>query len=225
MDQQGEADAPLLTPQKPDARAGASVDPKYNALSKDEGGRRGSITSLDSESDLELDDMHTDYQRVVDDEERGLRENAREDHIGPMRPEDIADGRASVESSRDMWQEAARLGKREFLKKAAINAALIAMWYAFSICISVVSTHSRRASWVQQADLCSTINGCSRQAISISRIHYSPRLSIWSSSSRWHPLSYSVFLGCDPDTVPSILTMKTRVRLPSHQLWKRVRNQ
>jgi len=150
MDHQGAADAPLLShkrvddssvAQTPAGRAGASVEPHYNGVDKDEGGRRSSITSSDSESDLELDDIHTNYQRVSNDEERGLRENAREDHTGPMRPEDIADRRASIESL-DMWQEAAKMGRRAFLKKAAINASLILLWYMFSICISVVSLDS-----------------------------------------------------------------------------------
>jgi len=150
MDHQGAADAPLLShkavddssvAQMPAGRAGASVEPHYNVVDKDEAGRRSSITSSDSESDLELDDIHTNYQRVSNDEERGLRENAREDHTGPMRPEDIADRRASIESL-DMWQEAAKMGRRAFLKKAAINASLILLWYMFSICISVVSLDS-----------------------------------------------------------------------------------
>lgn len=150
MDHPGAADAPLLShnsdndgsiAQRPAGGAGASVDPHYNAVDKDEGGRRSSMMSSDSESDLELDDIHTNYQRVGNDEERGLRENAREDHTGPMSPQDIADRRASIESM-DMWREAAKMGKRAFLKKAAINASLILLWYMFSISISVVGIDS-----------------------------------------------------------------------------------
>jgi hypothetical protein len=115
---------------------GASVDPTYNGLGKDEHGRRDSSESL--ESDLELDDMEVDYRRVRDDEEAGLRAGAREDHAGPLNPDDLAGRRASV-GSVDMWQEAARTGNLAFLRKAGINASLILLWYVFSICISVVS--------------------------------------------------------------------------------------
>lgn len=147
MAEKNEDDAPLLSqgtqnghakppPQAALGHVGASVDPSYDALDHEERGRQ-SIASLDS--DLELGDMHADYHHVDGDEETGLRAGAREDHAGPLRTDDIPDGRASLESL-DMWQEAARMGNRAFFKKAAINALLIGLWYVFSICISVVSS-------------------------------------------------------------------------------------
>jgi len=114
---------------------GASVDPAYGFVDGAHDERRDSSTH--SESDLELDDMHDEYNMVADDEEAGLRAGARQDYAGPNTEDDIPDGRASLESV-DMWQDAARIGNRAFFRKAAINALLIGLWYVFSICISVV---------------------------------------------------------------------------------------
>jgi len=114
---------------------GASVDPAYNAPDGAHDERMDSSTH--SESDLELDDMHDEYNMVADDEEAGLRGGTRQDHAGPHPEDVIPDGRASLESV-DMWQDAARIGNRAFFRKALINALLIGLWYVFSICISVV---------------------------------------------------------------------------------------
>ena len=234
MNKQGEADAPLLSHQtdndstvlqKPAGQAGASVDPTYKTEGGEVRGRRSSITSLDSESDLELDDMHADYQRAVDDEERGLRGNANEDHISLLRSEDITNGRASIEST-DMWQEAAEMGKQAFLKKAAINASLIAMWYCFSICISVVSAAQGLSGGCNHADWYSITNGCFRQEISTFTILSSRPLSIWLFSSYWHASCYCASHDSDLNMALSILTTKkTRAKPLLHQHWRRAKNQ
>jgi len=114
---------------------GASIDPAYGSLDGAHDEARDSSTH--SESDLELDDMHDEYNMVADDEEAGLRAGTRQDHAGPHPDDVIPDGRASLESV-DMWQDAARIGNRAFFRKALINALLIGLWYVFSICISVV---------------------------------------------------------------------------------------
>jgi hypothetical protein len=114
---------------------GATVDPAYESLDGAHDERRDSSTH--SDSDLELDDMHDEYNMVADDEEAGLRAGTRRDHASPDTNDEIPDGRASLESV-DMWQDAARIGNRAFFRKAGINALLIGLWYVFSICISVV---------------------------------------------------------------------------------------
>lgn len=74
--------------------------------------------------------MQPTYQ--ADNEEMGLTAAAKaEDELHRQeRYSDTYHRRGSVESQ-DFWEEARRLGRRAFMRKIAVNATLIGLWYVF----------------------------------------------------------------------------------------------
>lgn len=92
-----------------------------------------------SSSDWELDDIDDSFSGdgLEDDEETGLTHPERMKRKKRKRRNTRIDERIIEESV--ITSEEKRLASQNFLRESLINAILIAMWYIFSISISVVS--------------------------------------------------------------------------------------
>ncbi|KAF2445332.1 TPT-domain-containing protein [Karstenula rhodostoma CBS 690.94] len=128
--------------------AGASgpaqhADRKHRRRNSDhileEGEDRGSASDSDSsgrtDSDhLELDDMSADG--LQDDEETGLTGRDRRRRRRRKRRNTLLENRV-VPQDVDFTQEEEKIANQDLLQSMLINAALIGLWYLFSISISV----------------------------------------------------------------------------------------
>lgn len=123
--------APTIDPNAPFSRSDGTETSRWNILepedSEHKAVRDDDRMSLLS-SDLEMEDME-DGRTRVHDEETGLRHT--DDVEEELDAQEIA--RAGAEA-----------GYRNFIRKAISNFVLIALWYLFSITISVVSSHLSR---------------------------------------------------------------------------------
>ena len=88
-------------------------------------------------SSREGDDGPLDYEDSDDDEEAGLDPEGRRQKRERRARATSLDGRVSGEIL--TAKEERKLADMEVLKRLAINTILIALWYTFSISISVVS--------------------------------------------------------------------------------------
>ena len=91
-----------------------------------------------SSSDWELDDIHSD-EGLEDDEETGLTQQERSKRKKRKRRNTMMDERMAHDSAAS--KEETRLANASFYRASLINGFLIAMWYTFSISISVVCFH------------------------------------------------------------------------------------
>jgi len=87
-----------------------------------------------SSSDLEMDNMHTDDE-LSDDEETGLTHTQRKKRRRRRRRSTRLDER--VVSTEDMARAGEEIARASIVRSYAVNAVLIALWYSFSISISV----------------------------------------------------------------------------------------
>jgi solute carrier family 35 protein C2 len=94
------------------------------------------VNPISSGSDWEMDDIRSD-DGLEDDEETGLTAQDRQKRTKRKRRNTMADER--VAPAADTTKEEERLASQHFWHDTAINAVLIALWYTFSISISVVS--------------------------------------------------------------------------------------
>ena len=93
-------------------------------------------SSRESGSDWEMDDMHSD-EGLEDDEETGLANGDRSQRTKRKRRNTMLDER--IVSTDAMIQAEEKAATQSVLQAAIINGILIALWYLFSISISVVS--------------------------------------------------------------------------------------
>lgn len=94
-------------------------------------------SSMTSSEDFEMDDIDSG-RGLEDDEETGLTSNLRHQRTRRKRKNTAMDER--IAPNVDMKKEEDRLTNRTVWTTILINAVLVALWYAFSISISVVST-------------------------------------------------------------------------------------
>lgn len=92
---------------------------------------------MTSSEDFEMDDIDSG-RGLEDDEETGLTSNLRHQRTRRKRKNTAMDER--IAPNVDMKKEEDRLTNRTVWTTILINAVLVALWYAFSISISVVST-------------------------------------------------------------------------------------
>lgn len=87
-----------------------------------------------SSSDVEMDNMHTDDE-MSDDEETGLTHTQRKKRRRRRRRSTRLDER--VVNSEDKAHATEEIARASIVRSYAVNAVLIALWYSFSISISV----------------------------------------------------------------------------------------
>lgn len=92
-----------------------------------------------SSSDLEMNDMRSDEDEITDDEETGLtqaerRKRRRRKRRSTMLDERVAGGNGNLG---DLKRTEEELAKANLVRMYGVNAILIALWYTFSIAISV----------------------------------------------------------------------------------------
>lgn len=92
--------------------------------------------SIPSSSDWEMDDIYSD-DGLEDDEETGLTQQKRAERRKKKRRNTLLEERIVQDNATSKEEE--RLANASFLRDSLINGVLIAMWYTFSISISVVS--------------------------------------------------------------------------------------
>ena len=111
---------------------------------------------LSSSEDFELADLSDDD--LQDDEETGLTGNDRGRRSRRKITNTLLDHRIAAEA---VTAEEKQEADVHVLKNMLINGILIALWYVFSLSISLVSSPSRleRCAW---ANISSTTNGCLR---------------------------------------------------------------
>lgn len=154
-----------------------------------------------SSSDWEMDDIHSE-DGLEDDEETGLTQQERSKRKRRKRRNTLMEERIS-QDNKDIAKEEQRLANASFYRDSLINAILIAMWYTFSISISVVSGfHVIIASNMSNQVFHSTTNGCFQKEISIFIFHSSPPACTWLCNSFSPPLSFTLSQDFDRSTHP-----------------------
>jgi solute carrier family 35 protein C2 len=94
--------------------------------------------SAPSSSDVEMNDMRSDDDEVTDDEETGLTQAERRKRRRRKRRSTMLDERvAGNGNAGDLKRTEEELAKANLLSMYGVNAVLIALWYTFSISISV----------------------------------------------------------------------------------------
>jgi solute carrier family 35 protein C2 len=90
-----------------------------------------------SSSDWEMDDIRSN-DGIEDDEETGLTQQERTKRKRRKRRNTLIDERIA-QDAKSISNEEQRIANASFYRASMINGILIAMWYTFSISISVVS--------------------------------------------------------------------------------------
>lgn len=95
--------------------------------------------SAPSSSDLEMNDMRSDEEEMTDDEETGLTQAERRKRRRRKRRSTMLDERVAAGNGNpgDLKRTEEQLATATLIRMYGLNAILIALWYTFSISISV----------------------------------------------------------------------------------------
>ena len=124
--------------------------------------------SKSTSDDLEMDNFTDDG--LQDDEETGLTGGNRGRRKDRKRRNTLLDHRIAGDSK--ISDEEKKQADQNVFKAGIVNAILIALWYVFSLSISIVSAHVHINVHFPPANIHSTTNGCFRKTTSISTSHY-----------------------------------------------------
>ena len=152
---------------------------KYEIYSSDESGG-SDLSSPSMGDDISLHTLMPDT-RLSNDEEAGLTKKDRRHRKRKRRKNTQLDRRVMGNISAAKQEE--KKADQNVLKAVGINALLIAVWYMFSLSISIVCYQRFPRRQRQMLIHCSTTNGCSRLTTLISTFRFSQRLcTCWFNS-------------------------------------------
>ena len=191
-----------INPRRKFRRRGTGDHSNHDSDSEDE-----DKSIMTDSSDHELDDFGSD-----DDIESGLPTEERRKFLRKQRKQNNLDSRIAGVAGRLSEQEKKEADKT-VLQKVIQNAALICLWYFFSLSISLVRTPRLRPNYTNA--LLSTTSGCSRPTTSTSISPSSLPPSTWSSNSSSHPPSSSSSPPSDQRSSDQIHESETADR-PNH---------
>lgn len=101
----------------------------------------GDDDDMSTSDDVELDDL-SEEDNLQDDEETGLTGDGRNRRKRKKRRNTLLNQRVAGDVL--ITAEEKKEADQNVIKKSLINGLLIALWYIFSLSISIVSLHSRR---------------------------------------------------------------------------------
>jgi len=109
---------------------------------RDQGNGHAATATRDSSLDWEMNEMLSD-DNLDDDEETGLTNGDKKQRTQRKRRNTLLDERIANGVDAKALEE--KIAVQSFWRKATVNGALIALWYTFSISISVVSLFPRHS--------------------------------------------------------------------------------
>lgn len=120
----------------PPASTSTRAEPVHEMSDETDAHSHREDTSEPSSSDWEMDEMQSD-EGLTDDEETGLTEGDKGKRKRRRRKNTMLDQRIMTEDV--IKKEEEKIATQHVIKTTLINGLLIALWYLFSISISVVS--------------------------------------------------------------------------------------